>query len=62
MEITEQKTYSDYIYGYNCPHCGQWVPDGTYHCCCNYNSPIYWDRQQEIINLLYQILDELRNK
>lgn len=49
--------------GYTCSNCGQWVANNIYHY-CNYNpQPAYWyiDRSQEIVDLLKQILEAVKN-
>uniref|UniRef100_A0A6M3L054 Uncharacterized protein n=1 Tax=viral metagenome TaxID=1070528 RepID=A0A6M3L054_9ZZZZ len=50
--------------GYTCSNCGQWVWNNQYHYCGGYGSPqytYYWtDRSQEIIDLLKEILEQLK--
>ena len=65
LEASQAQTCSE---GWTCNVCGRWVLYGEFHLCSNYprypQYPQYntTDRSQEIIDLLKEILDELRKK
>ena len=64
MQAIELENYQTQScsFGWTCPNCGQWVPNNTYHYCNRYPGYYVVDRSQEIIDLLREILAELKSR